>query len=199
MMPIGPAIAPLTGQLMMLVMLLGGLRIPLAVPPGPEDPWLARIAPEQCLYYSSWAGVVAPDPNSGNSTERLLSEPEVQRFLAQIEPQVRANLQLIAQRSGNPDGMLPAELGTTLVRLLLTRPAAIFISQMDRLDPQLVEAGLVVNLGPARAEVQQSLTELARFLERGPIELEQVEVGGVRFTQLQASADVSANQLGDLP
>ena len=83
MMPIAPAIAPAAGQLMILVMLLGGLRVPLAIPPGPGDPWLARIAPEECLYYSNWAGVVAPDPNSRNSTEQLLGEPEVQRFLSQ--------------------------------------------------------------------------------------------------------------------
>ena len=42
-----------------LAMLLmgGGVGLPLGVPPLPEDPVLARIAPEECLAYTSWAGI----------------------------------------------------------------------------------------------------------------------------------------------
>ena len=57
--------------LSVLVMLLfGGIGIPLGVPPGQEDPLLARVAPEECLYYTTWAGVAKPDPNSSNQIER---------------------------------------------------------------------------------------------------------------------------------
>ena len=65
-------------QAILLLVLGGGFGIPLGVPPGPEDPLLAKVAPADCLYYSSWAGIAAPDPKSPNEVEQLLAEPEVQ-------------------------------------------------------------------------------------------------------------------------
>ena len=63
----------------------GGLGLPFGVPPTPEDPKLARVAPEECLFYLSWAGTASPDPKSANQTEQLLAEPEVQNFFKQID------------------------------------------------------------------------------------------------------------------
>ena len=44
-------------RLMPLVLFGGsGMGLPLGVPPLPEDPVLAQVAPEECLFYTSWAG-----------------------------------------------------------------------------------------------------------------------------------------------
>ena len=37
----------------------GGWTLPLGLPPAPEDPAVARMAPEKCLFYASWAGMAA--------------------------------------------------------------------------------------------------------------------------------------------
>ncbi len=65
-----------------LLPVLGGFGLPLGVPPMPETPVLAKIAPEQCLFYLSSAGMATPDPKSPNQTEQLLAEPELQKIEA---------------------------------------------------------------------------------------------------------------------
>lgn len=57
-MGIGPV------ELAIVVLFGGGLGIPLGIPPGPEDPQLARMAPEECLYFTTWAGTADADTNS---------------------------------------------------------------------------------------------------------------------------------------
>ena len=51
-------------QLLVATVALGDMGLPLGIPPGPEDPVLARVAPEECLFYMSWAGIASPDPKS---------------------------------------------------------------------------------------------------------------------------------------
>ena len=55
---------------------LGGMLtgLPLGVPPLPEDPALSRIAPDECLWYFTSAGMATPDPASENQAEQLLAE-----------------------------------------------------------------------------------------------------------------------------
>ncbi len=62
----------------------GGWTVPLGLPPAKEDPVLARVAPEKCLFYASWAGTAPADAKSKNQTEQLLAEPEVQRSIAAL-------------------------------------------------------------------------------------------------------------------
>jgi len=88
-------IAPVALRFVSLIALLGlggGVGLPLGVPPLPEDPLLAKVAPEECLFYTSWAGTATPDPKSANQTEQLLAEPEVQQMIAEIERHIRASL-----------------------------------------------------------------------------------------------------------
>lgn len=71
------------GPLEMLVIMLfgGGFGLSTGMPPGPENPQMASVAPPECLYYTSWAGTVQPDPDSSNATEQLLAESAVKAFL----------------------------------------------------------------------------------------------------------------------
>jgi hypothetical protein len=67
-----------------LTMFGGGWTVPLGLPPAKEDPALARVAPEKCLFYANWAGMAPADAKSKNQTEQLLAEPEVQRSFAAL-------------------------------------------------------------------------------------------------------------------
>ena len=76
---------------MIATMLLGTvLGIPVGIPPAPEDPYLASIAPPQCVYYTTWAGMAKPDANSDNATERLLAQRDVQEFVLKTLAQIDA-------------------------------------------------------------------------------------------------------------
>jgi hypothetical protein len=54
--------------LTMVLGLGGGIGLPLGIPPSPEDPQMAQMAPEECLFYVSWAGMATPDVKSTNQT-----------------------------------------------------------------------------------------------------------------------------------
>ena len=65
--------APGPNELVVLLSLFfsGGFGIPLGVPPEPIDPLLARVAPDECVFYTAWAEMADPDPESPNQTEQL--------------------------------------------------------------------------------------------------------------------------------
>ena len=63
-------------EFFMLFLFGGGAGIPLGVPPTEPDPIAIKIAPEETLYYSTWAGMATPAADSKNQTEQLLAEPE---------------------------------------------------------------------------------------------------------------------------
>src|SRR5437764_1119595 len=135
---------------LMLMFAGGGGGVPLGVPPLPEDPVLTKIAPEECLFYTSSAGMAKPDPKSTNRTEKLFAEPELQTAAAEIEKLIRAGLKEAAKK-GNPEGQMIAEEGPTLVKALLTHPFAIYVSEV-KIDPKAkgppqFRAGAVLGLG----------------------------------------------------
>ena len=59
--------------------MMGGLGLPMGMPPGEEDARMYRLAPEQTVFYASWVGLRDPDPNA-NPTEKWLSIKEVAKF-----------------------------------------------------------------------------------------------------------------------
>ena len=156
---------------LLIVLMMGGspLGLPLSLPPLPEDPAMSQVAPEDCLWYLSWAGCAKPDPASKNHTEQLLAEHEIQRFVSELESRLRE-----AIKRGAPQGpqaaqaAMLAEEGPKLVKFLITRPAALFVEQAS-VSPAgiLVKGGAVISAGDQAAEVKQSIDRIARVLFPG--------------------------------
>ena len=46
----------------------GSMGLPLGLPPAEPDVLLARVAPEECVFYASWAAMAEPDPENAGST-----------------------------------------------------------------------------------------------------------------------------------
>jgi hypothetical protein len=123
----------------------GGMGLPFGIPPGPDDPVIARVAPERCLLYVNWAGTAAPNPNSPSQAEQLLAEPEVQVFFAAVDKCLKAAMK--GTMGDNQDATAAAkdaakgapakkappflyEDAFEYYKVFLTRPTAIFISDM---------------------------------------------------------------------
>ena len=134
---------------MLLVVLLGsGIGIPLGVPQDP-DPLLMQMAPEECLYYTMWAGLAEPDPNSPNQAEQLFAEPEVQAFAKEVERAVRAAVdRLMVDVPAHNDEAILIEKSPLLVKTLISRPAVIFVeSVLPHRRGVDVKGALVANVG----------------------------------------------------
>jgi DNA-binding beta-propeller fold protein YncE len=106
------------------------MGLPFGVPPAPEDPVLARVAPEDCLGYASWAGVAAPDPKSPNQTEQLLAEPEVQNFFVQIDRALRQMVEKHLADQKVEDKQTVRDVMEAW-RSVATHPGAIFLSKLE--------------------------------------------------------------------
>jgi hypothetical protein len=174
-----------TSWAFMLIMLVtGGFGVPLGVPPLPEDTALTRIAPEQCLLYFSSSGMAKPDAKSTNQTEKLFAEPEVRHLAAGVETLIRARLKEEAKK-GKPEGQALAEAGPTLVKALLTRPLAVYVSEVKvaaKGAPQ-VRGGAILSLGDDGDEIKAAF-EKVFFAALGPGGRTPVNVAGTAFTRL---------------
>jgi hypothetical protein len=177
----------------LLVFLLGGSGLPLGVPPLPEDPKLAAVAPEQCWFYLASAGTAEPDPKSPNQTEQLLAEPEVRRMIAEIEHALRASV-----RAGNRSNeLLPTIASDDLVdllKMLLTRPMAVYVTDVHTRSPLESEGlvggrgGLIVHCGDYAAKLKTVLDQAAKAAS--PDVVEAVQVAGQPWRRLKINPAV---------
>jgi hypothetical protein len=149
------------------------------VPPLPEDPLIAKVAPEECMLYFSWAGMAPANAGSKNSTERLLAEQEVQNFGRLVEKAIAGSLLRASRDFGLPAAA--ASEGPKLVKAILTRPTAGFIGgvTIGPRGPQ-VEGGLIVGTGEETATLMKSV---AAIEELAGGSLKEVEIGDTIWKQ----------------
>ena len=168
----------------------GGAGLPLGVPPE-EDPFMQKAAPEECLAYVSWAGMKKPDPESENSTEALLAEPEVQRIIAEVDRRLVDALTAGGEGDADSPQAVIAAHGVALGRPLLMRPTALFVESADLGGgPPNVKGGALVNLGEDAAEVKGALEKLqAQFAGEN---VKEVEIAGTAAYQLTFGPDMPA-------
>lgn len=151
------------GKLFAILALSSGMGLPLGIPPAPEDPLMAKVAPGECLFYMTWSGAAVPDPDNSNQTEKLLAEPEVQHLIGQIERLVKSALREAAGRHG-PEAKAAADDAVKWAKTLLTHPAAVFVS-----SAKVTPAGLDIRAGAvfcAGKDAPQLKASLRRHQER---------------------------------
>ena len=158
-------------ELLVLVFLGGSpLSLPLSLPPLPEDPALAQVAPQECLWYLSWAGCAKPDPASKNHTEQLLAEQEIQRFVSELETRLRDAIKRGAPKGAEAaQAAVLAEEGPNLLKLLITRPAAFFVESAN-INPGgvTIKAGAVIAAGDQAEAGKKSIERIATALQLLP-------------------------------
>ena len=145
-----------------------GFGIPISMPPGVEDPFLSRIAPETCVYYTNWAGAVPPDPKSNNQIEKLLSETEMRSFASYLNTGFGKALLDSAPASSDRQGLVVVEAGHLGGKLLVTQPLSLFVSDLE-MAPVDVEAGLVIRLDDNKQTTEEVLKKLETAIFRGTV------------------------------
>ncbi len=160
------------------------------------DPKLAAIAPEQCLWYVSYSGMGAADPNSANETEKLFAEPQVQRFAAEIELQIMTAV----RRFGGPDReeRALASAAPKLVKALIARPFAAYVENVRPGDDGKVdvEAALVLNTGERCAEVESAVDELTALAQEKGLLAEGAGGPGEKWRQIKTPPNAPEAWIG---
>jgi hypothetical protein len=172
-----------------LVQVQASLASPFCLPPGAPDAAVMRAAPEECLFYLGWNGAGTPDAKSENQTEQLLAEGEVQKFVSQVDAQVTELVQQAMR--GNPAGALMADHLPVLVKTILTRPAALYVSQasMGQWGPDM-RGGLVVNTGDQQPAFAKAIAQIEMLIQSQlppGMKLEEVNIGEATLRRLQIS------------
>ncbi|MGC3966366.1 MAG: hypothetical protein QM775_03040 [Pirellulales bacterium] len=178
-----------TEMLLAVVMLFGGgaAVAPVGVPMEP-DAGLQSAAPPECLFYFSYAGQGTPQADSKNQVEALFAEPEIQAFLGELDRLINEGLKKIP--ADNDEQRVVAENLPVVVRTLLSRPAILYLAQVDVPGgpggkPPGGNAAIVVNAGDRAAAVVNALEEfeklyLANIPSNQPVEKIDIEGVGVR-------------------
>ncbi len=161
------------------VLCLGVFDLPVSVPPRPETALLAKIAPEECLFYMSFAGMATPAAGSSNQVEQLFAEDGVQKFTAEIERMTTEGLSKAFERQ-NVDSP-SAEDVVALVKAALMQPAAVYVSDVKiRPAGPLFRGGAVVKLGD---NVDEMKTKIEGLIGKLFPDAESVEIGDQKWRQ----------------
>ncbi|MGA2058984.1 MAG: DUF1559 domain-containing protein [Thermoguttaceae bacterium] len=159
------------------------LGLPLGVPPLPETQLISKIAPEECLFYVSSSGMAVPDSKSTNQTEQLLAEPEVQKTFGEIEKMIRGGLSKSMDKNSLPPGVTSDEV-VDLVKMLLTRPMAVYISDIQMGSPgPNIRGGLALKIGDDADKVKAMLGEITKTMP--PQLIETRDINGDKFQSLK--------------
>jgi hypothetical protein len=169
------------------LLLMGGAgAIPLGGAPLPLDPVLSNVAPEQCLWYASYSGQSDADPNSANQTEQLFAEPQVKRFVDEIQSQVMK----AARRAGGPERekRVIVEQAPKLVRALLTRPSAAYVEEVKPREGEGqgvdVSAAFVLNAGDQQDDVKAAIVELLTLIPPDGAQLAEEEIATLQWRRV---------------
>jgi hypothetical protein len=126
----------------------------------------------------------------------------VQQLISEIERRIKEGVREAAKREG-PETEALATDATDWVKLLLTRPTAVFVSSV-RIDvlsavksklggpppaPD-VRGGLIVNLGEQSARVKAAMLKHQKALLRGEAAVDEVKIGGEVFYRIQLAPEV---------
>ncbi len=170
-------------EYLLLMLLGGGFGMPTGVPPTQEDPLAAKIAPADCLFYASWAGTGTPDATSGNHTERMLAEPEVQRFLTEGRGRMLGFVQMAA--ANDPNAQQGIEDIMKLLELVQGKPGAMFLSDLvfNGNDPPTIKGAGLLRVDDDAAEVQNILNRLQGRAPPGQVT--SVQIGSRTFSRVQ--------------
>jgi len=174
-------------EYLLLILLGGGFGTPTGVPPTQEDHRLARMAPAECLFYASWAGTGTPDATSGNHTEQMLAEPEVQKFLTEGRRRLADMMRQAAHN--DPNAQKAVEDAIRLLELVQGKPGAVFLSDLafnGNGSPTIKAAG-VFRVDDDAAEVQKVLDRFQGRVPKGRIIT--VRLGSKRYSRIQPDED----------
>lgn len=175
---------------MVAFFMLGGGGIPLGIPPAPEDPLLAKVAPNECIVYFSWAARAEVPADSPNSTDKILAEPSVQALIDSVFVAIGGSADLVTETDADAEQeeretrMLVARLA----KLAFSRAGAFYMSELGD-EPSKLKGAFLLEVGDEADDLRATL--LALQAKRNPgVEIPTTDHFGEKFHWLPAEKDM---------
>jgi hypothetical protein len=184
------------GPWLFLLSLGSGMGVPLGIPPGPDDPVISRVAPEDCVFYTTWAAMAPATVHSKNQAEQMLAEPEVRLFVEHLEKWVRhAVNQAAPEREVN--NLSDATFDTLL--MVLRHQTAMFVSDVKVKGKRVsAKGGMVVALGADAAVVRRLFHQHVRgfFINLSAESIETVVCHGENWYRVKTTSNFPSLLVG---
>ncbi len=172
------------------------MGVPLGIPPGPEDPVISRVAPEDCVFYTTWAASATADRHSKNQAEQMLAEPEVRLFVEHLEKWVRhAVNQSAPEREVN--NLSDATFDTLL--MVLRHQTAMFVSEVKVKGKRVsAKGGMVVAFGADATILRRLFHQHVRgfFINLNAESIETVVYHNEKWYRVKTTADFPSLLVG---
>ncbi len=144
-----------------------GFGIPLGVAPGPEDPFLSAIAPEDCLLYATWSAYKKPNANDG-LTDAWMAQDEIQKLFFRGR---QASSSYFDNTHGSKrDGAKLDAILSQLPELMLSQPCAFYMTSKSQEFnnksfgrsnlSQLFNGAAIINVLGREEKIEKQLADL---------------------------------------
>ena len=158
-----------------------GIGLPMGMPPGPEDPMMFRVAPENCIFYATWTGVGEID-GAANPTEAWMSQPEIQKMVLKLRTAYRGAILNQAKRNDDPVAVSLAAVFLEVAELAGANPVAFYVSdyRLDNDRPDF-KGGAIIGMGNAEDRIETAFAKFAAEVDRTGFDetgIEKIEIDG---------------------
>ena len=184
------------GPWIFLLTLGSGMGIPLGIPPAPDDPVMARFAPEECVFYTTWSASAAATAAGKNQAEQMLAEPEVRQFVEHLEKWIR---RAVSQPVSDRDASALSDATFDAMLLILRHQTTLFVSDVKIKDKKITaKGGMIVALGADAPLATKLFHQNVRafFLNLNAESLEVVPIDGQKWYRVKPKAEFPAMMVG---
>ena len=175
-------------MLFFVLTLSSGLGIPMGVPPAEEDPIIINAAPEECIFYSSWAAMGQIDA-SANPTEAWMAQEELQRSFMKAKTELK-KLAIDSVMDEDEAGQASVKLMLDFAEHTLTHAGVVYLSELVIApdgDEFSAEGGMIIHLGENRAELEAQFERMmATVPDHQKEEMGETIIGGKTFNTIKS-------------
>ncbi len=140
---------------------------------------LSSAAPETCLTWFQWSNPYRADANSENGIDRMMAEPEVNKFCKDFTDKLGQLPAILVPVDAPVEIKNAAEvLGPQLVDALFRKQGCLFVESIELeegQEPKNLKIGLVLEVGD---DVTESIKSVEALLKMADVPMESVDLGG---------------------
>ena len=129
-----------------------------------ENSFAYQIAPQECLFFSSWSGFQPAAAGCTNAAELMLAEPEFVEFGEALIERIEDVFGLAMRDEPPAKRQAMQEVVAPVFRMLFARPGCFLVESVEILDENgrfTADAGVVFNFGEGVEEFLASIAGLA--------------------------------------